>query len=243
MNNNMWNIIPPDNDEWLHMIFDFLKSEYSRIFGEKTMTKEPCTIYNDPVAECPMLIINYRPILIRLALPTPRDWNRAIFQLSHELCHYAIRQYKIDKEFTLSWFEELICEAMSLYTLKYSSQNWEKCKLYGRDPNWASTIENYLNNELTRNATTRFSECTTIELLHKYEKSESTKRETHINERNILYRAILVSPMECRHFCEYQAYVNPNTGVTIDFSKWERDNPCQLIKQLHKLQPCCEGVS
>lgn len=240
MNSNVWNIIPPDDDKWLHMIFDFLRSEYSRIFGEDTMTKELCTIYNDPIAECPMLIINHKPILIRLALSTPRDWNRAIYQLSHELCHYAIRQHKVNKEFTLSWFEEIICEAISLYALKYSSQNWERCELYRRDPGWASNIENYLNDELMRSATTRFSECTTIELLRKYEENESTNRETHINERNILYRAILALPAECRHFCEYQAYVDPNTGVTIDFSKWEKDNPSGIIKTLHNLQPCID---
>ena len=114
--------------EYLIDLLDFLLIEYVRIFGEDTLYAEKCLIYNDPEAECPMLIINAIPIQIRLAQSSLNYWAQTIFQLSHELCHYCIRQRKDNKNYTLSWFEEIVCEAISLYFLKWAADNWNKCR-------------------------------------------------------------------------------------------------------------------
>lgn len=233
-----WKIRAFENSEKLEEIFNFLMTEYCRIFGTDTMTKEPCTIFNDQGAECPMLIVNRNPIQIRLAQKSLDYWAQTIFQLSHELCHYAIRQHKDDKNFTLSWFEEIVCEAMSLYALKFASKNWEQCKLYENNSSFASNIDNYLCNELKKTGTDTFRQCITVELLKEYEAHCCDERETRRNERNSLYYSITIRPSDCRYFCDYINYVNQQNKITIDFNKWEKDNPCQLIKQLHKLQPC-----
>lgn len=239
MNKNDWSIVKSENSESLCALANFLMVEYCRIFGLDTMTKEPCIIYNDPSAPCPMLVLNCKPIRIRLAQRSLTYWAQTIFQLSHELCHYAIHQHKEDKTFTLSWFEEILCEAMSLYALQFSSKNWTQCKLSECNPTFASAIDEYLRDELSKVGTEILHRCTTVEALKKYEIYHSLERETHRDERNALYYAISVCPDDCRFFCDYTKYVDKENKVTINFSKWENDNPSPIIKELHNLQPIC----
>lgn len=242
MNKNVWGIVASENSESLTALFDFLMIEYCRIFGIDTMTNESCIIYNDTNAKFPTLIINRNPIQIRLAQSSLTYWAQTIFQLSHELCHYAIRQHKADKNFTLSWFEEILCEAMSLYALQFASQNWDQCKLFEYNPDFASAIDDYLKSELNKTGTAQLSNCATIESLKEYETHLSGERETHRNERNTLYYAISFRPDDCRFFCDYTKYLDEENRITIDFSKWENDDSCPVIKELHKLQPCCNAV-
>ena len=116
------------------------------------MNAEKCIVFNDPTSECPMLIINTNPVMIRLAQSSTSYWAQTVYQLSHEICHYAIRQGKANKDYTLSWLEETICEAMSLYMLQYSAEKWCKCPLSQRAPQFSKSITAYLVNELKRNA-------------------------------------------------------------------------------------------
>jgi len=238
MDKNIWTIVESEHPDHI-ALFTFLMTEYCRIFGMDTMTNEPCIIYNDINANYPMLVINNKPILIRLAQKSLSFWCQTIFQLSHELCHYAMRQHKADKDFTLSWFEEIVCEAMSLYALQFASKEWKQCQLSWSNPSYAESIENYLNDELNREGTDLLQQCTTVELLKEYEINHSGDRDSHKNERNALFYAITTCPEECRCFCDYSKYVNKETNVTINFSSWENNDPSQLIRLLHKLQPCC----
>ena len=84
---NIWDIEKSECTEYLFEIQKFLFIEYSRILGDDIMYAEPCRIYNDPQTECPMIIINTTPILIRIAQTSLSYWAQTIFQLSHELCH------------------------------------------------------------------------------------------------------------------------------------------------------------
>ncbi len=202
------------------------------------MLNEQCIIYNDAASDCPMLIINHKPVLIRLAQKSLSFWCQTIFQLSHELCHYAMRQHKVDKDFTLSWFEEIVCEAMSLYALQFAAKEWSQCQLSRINPSYTESFENYLNNELSQKGTDILQQCTTVELLKEYEVHHSTDRATHRDERNELYYAILRYPSDCKYFCDYSKYVDDKTNLIINFYEWENNNPCQMIKVLHKLQPC-----
>ena len=95
------------------LVLSFLLEEFSRVFGCEIMTNENCIVYNDPCSKYPMLITNIAPVHIRLSQNDLNAISQTIYQLSHELCHYAIRQRKANKSFTLSWFEEIVCEAAS----------------------------------------------------------------------------------------------------------------------------------
>ena len=114
----VWKVQKCDGAEYLMALLQFLLAEYSRVFGTDIMTAEECIVYNDPESECPRIIFNTVPIRIRLHQKSLSFWAQTIFQLSHEMCHYAMYQAKEDKEQTLSWFEEIVCEAMSLYALE-----------------------------------------------------------------------------------------------------------------------------
>ena len=165
-----WTVRKAENFENTTFILAYLLEEFSRIFGSDVMTNEDCIVYNDARSECPMLITNIRPIHIRLSQETLSALSQTIYQLSHEMCHYAIRQRKANKDLTLSWFEEIVCEAVSLYILKYSSEQWGKCLLSQTQPYWAQAHKTYLENQLNRERTNEFQEFDTIEKLIAYEK-------------------------------------------------------------------------
>lgn len=233
----VWDILPCEGKTYLKSILEFILDEFCRIFGEDIMYNEECTIFNDPAAKYPMLIINRTPIAIRLAQPSLLYWAQTIYQLSHEICHYVIRQHKNKKDFTLSWFEEPICEAVSLYFLDYCATNWKNCELYNLNPSFSQEIRNYLCDELNKNGTDNMKNCDTCAKLSEYNKNISNDRIGHVNERNRVFYAIMQQPLECPVFCEYQRYINPNNGITICFDKWQQDNPSQIIKVLHSIQP------
>lgn len=233
-----WTVQKSDGFENTVFILAFLLEEFSRIFGNDIMAIEDCIIFNDPHSECPMLITNLSPIHIRLSQESLTAISQTIYQLSHEMCHYAIRQRKTNKDFTLSWFEEIVCEAVSLYALKYSSEQWEKCLLSQTQPYWAQAHKTYLENQLNRESTNEFQECDTVEKLMVYEKKAlpESKRETHRAERNAIYRAISSNPMELKCVLNYSKYVE-NNGVTIDFDEWIKEDSSNLLQELKKIQP------
>ncbi len=235
MSVSVWSIRQSEGSEYLVSILKFLLPEYIRIFGLNTMNSESCILYNDPQAKCPMLITNSNPIMIRLAQKRLSYWAQTIFQLSHELCHYAIRQSKFDKDFTLLWFEEIVCEAMSLYALHWSAEHWVDCELSKLSPKFSDSIREYLENNLKLMGTEGFKMCTSIAALKSYR--ADSDREAHRNERNQLYYEVVKNPLACRCFCNYTRYVDIN-DITINFEEWEKDDTCPMIQFLHSLQPC-----
>ena len=234
-NDNAWKVCVTEGYEYLYAIHKFLLSEYENLFGEEIMFAEECIIFNDSQSECPMLITNTTPILIRLSQSSLSYWAQTIFQLSHELCHYAMRQRKLNKNFTLSWFEEIVCEAMSLYFLKCSFENWSVCELSEKQPLFNKAIEKYLKDELEKEGTDDFQNCVNYERLREYEQERSTIRETHRNERNLLYYEIIKNPKLCKCFCDYPKYLMNN--LTINFEKWLSEDENHIVKCLSSIQP------
>lgn len=233
MDMSIWKVEQDDRNNSVMSILQLLLIEFERIFGEEVMNNEMCIVYNDSKADCPMLKIGCNPIEIRLSQEETSYWAQTIFQLSHELCHYAIRQSKKNKLFTLSWFEEIVCEAMSLYILKWSAENWNDCcKL---EKKFDAQINDYLHKELAKRGNDNFQECNSLALLKKYDAEKD--RVSHRNERNGLYYEIIKNPMLCSCFCDYEKYVKDDK-VTIDFDRWEKNDDNPMIRFLHRLQPC-----
>lgn len=233
MNTSVWKVEENNGANNIKHILDLLLIEYERIFGDEIMNNEECIVYNDPQANCPMLVTNSTPVKIRLAQSSTPYLPQTIYQLSHELCHYAIRQTKNNKGFTLSWFEEIVCEAMSLYMLKWSAENWDKHS--GLCGEFKRNIKNYLDDELNKTGTTGFQSCKSVDMLGQYDAERD--RESHINERNKLYFEIIKNPKLCSCFCDYERYVEDN-NITIDFNAWERNDNNPMLRFLFTLQPC-----
>ena len=235
MSKLVWFVQQGPQSEYLEGILKFLMPEYARIFGDELMHNEECLVYNDPLANCPMLIINTTPVRIRLAQQSLNYWAQTIFQFSHELCHYALRQGKTNKDLTLLWFEEIVGEAMSLYALYWSSRHWESCSLSSMNPSFSHSLSDYLNDILGQKCSEGLQSCTTIEALKGY--NAGNNREEHRNERNSLFYEIIRDPVLCSCFCDYQRYLNGD-GVTIDFERWKRNDANPLVPFLQGLQPC-----
>ena len=232
-----WTVQQADNSQHTLFILAFLLEEYCRIFGTNVMLNEDCIVYNDPQSECPRFN-HSQPLTIRLNQSSLTYWCQTIFQLSHEMCHYAMHQTKSNRNITLSWFEEIVCEAASLYALEYASKEWLKCRLSINNPTFSQSHKSYLDDELANDYTDEFKQCDSVEKLRAYELQEfpENKRETHRLERNIIYRAISANPLELKHVLDYTKYME-NNGITIDFDKWLQDAPCRLIEELKAIQP------
>lgn len=234
----IWQVQKCEGSKYTESILEFLLAEYIRIFGAGVMTTAPCIVYNDSTAKCPQFN-HSQPLSIRLNQPSLSYWSQTIYQLSHELCHYAMYQTKQDKSFTLSWFEEIVCEAMSLYALQYSAQNWHKCGLSTSDPDYNKSILEYLNNEINRPALDGFMQCDTLDKLRIYESCELSEndRTSHIAERNTIYHAIVKDPTEAVCFLHYQMYIQHENGVAFDFDVWHKKERKNLILQLLGIFP------
>lgn len=233
-----WTVQQAKHSEHGEFILTFLLSEFERVFGQDVMSNEDCIVYNEPSAACPMLVINTTPVRIRLSQPDYIYWSQTIYQLSHEMCHYAFRQRKGNKDFTLSWFEELICESVSLYALKYASEHWSACQLSKMNPTFFQNHKTYLAKELANPFTDEFKQCDAVEKLIEYEKQKvpENRRESQKAERNFIYGAILDNPMEMKCVLDYSRYLMSN-GILIDFDRWIRDSPCNLLQKLKAIQP------
>ena len=233
-----WRVQQCEGAEYLCSILEFLLPEYVTIFGEEVMTVAPCIVYNDPNSECP-LFEHTSPLSIRLSQTSLSFWAQTVYQLSHELCHYAMYQTKHDKSKTLSWFEEIVCEAMSLYALHYAARNWHKCKLAKCAPDFGNNIQEYLDNLLLCDATDGFEQCNTVEKLQCYERGQFPEKDraTHVRERNRIYEAVLRNPTEASCFLNYQWYIQPANGVVLDFDAWLKKESKDLVLQLFGISP------
>ncbi|MBO5788369.1 MAG: hypothetical protein J6R42_00325 [Clostridia bacterium] len=235
-----WVVVPHKDSQYIKAILDFLLPEFERLFGKETMHGETCFIFNDPDAPCPSFL-HKNPLFIRLHQSKLTYWCQTIYQLSHELTHYALRQSKQDKRYSLRWFEEIVCEGMSLYILEYAAHHWELCSLSKTSPGFALSIARYVKNESSRGeATNGLSECTTISKLQAYEhnRDAENKRETHKKETNAMYRAICLAPEAVECFTCYQKYLIGDHRLLFDFDKWMADYPNNpLLKALQKMQP------
>ena len=234
-----WAIQSVGDSEPIYQILVFLLDEYSRLFGENIMFNETCIVYNEPQSECPMLITNVTPLSLRLSQTSTLFWAQTIYQLSHELAHYAMRQAKHNKNFTLSWFEEIVCEAMSLYALEYAYKHWNKCALASLCPTFDLSIKSYLDDEIKKIGNNEFHNCNSIEKLKIYEmyRLSESNRETQRTERNSIYNEILKCPEDIACILDYHKHVNTENDVVIDFDRWISNNSCALLQELKNIQP------
>ena len=181
-----WSVAVFDGSENVKQILAFLLFEYNRIFGVETMNGERCIVFNDPKADCLMLITSTVPVMIRLAQASTVYWVQTVYQLSHEMCHYALRQRKKDKNYTLKWLEETICEALSLYALEYAARNWYRCPLSQNTPTFSVSFVYYIEAELKRPPQNDLSSCDTIENLRVCNQNAESRMLHHFFGRDLL---------------------------------------------------------
>lgn len=227
-----------DEQKCIPPLFEFVFQQFIEIFGAKLLENEPCIVYNRLKSHDPMLIISQSPIKIRTCSTLSSSlwgWAQYIYQISHELTHYIIRQYKEDKNSIIGWFEETLCEAMSLYILNTSSQRWKECTLSYINPNYEKIIISFFKEVYLKTGPSSLKKCRSIDDLIKIEKTCKTERISRSIERNYLFEVFCEYPEDISLFAHYPLYMQGD--VQIDFKKWKADDSTPLIEKLESIQP------
>ena len=222
----------------LSYLHEFLMVEYERIFGSEVMHRIDCTIYNDPSCSGPYCHYTY-PALIRLHQESLDYWAQTVYQLSHEMTHYACFSVRGRPEGGLVWYEEILCEAMSLYALEYAASNWNKCWLYRINAGFDRMMREYLDDALNEWATGGLASCRTPRALLSYEMARTAEieRSGYCRERTRLYRAIRQEPVAAGALPYYVNFIRPGSAV-VDFAAWQRANPYNpLLPVFADIQP------
>lgn len=232
-----WNLFIGTEDERKYMcpLFEFVLQQFIEIFGETALRAEQCIVYNDSKSNYPMLITNRNPIQLRTCSKSLQYWSQYIYHTSHELTHYVIRQYKENKDTIIKWFEETICEAMSLYILKSSSLRWHECTLSHINSNYDISLMDYFNNIYDETGPSSLKACCSIDDLKNVESTCQTQRISRSIERNYLVDAFCEHPESISSIVYYPLYIRGD--LQIDFEKWKENDSTPLISKLEAIQP------
>ena len=199
----------------------------SGVFGPEAMASENCNVILTDHEKAPMLVNNKSPIEIWIKA-NDSSWCQVIYQLSHEMCHYAMRHNKTDKNYVLKWFEETICEAFSIYSLNYFSEHWMECCLE-KAP-------------ISDDPVHSLSECSIVKDLGFVEANSWNKRYLRFNERNHLYDLFKSHPDQIRLLLNYEKYADKES-MTIDFYRWiDDENGSEFLKSVSEIQPRIERL-
>lgn len=189
------------------------------------LVDEPVLISNDPEADSPIFysrIVNPRFVYNTVVLNCTNFlyWCQVIYQLSHELAHCTISRMNDGSRVNeVSWIEETICEATSLYCLKWFSENWTLISLSSLSPTFSISIKSYLDSCLERNGTNRLSCCKSVYELEEINRTSQMRREDRLNEMNLLYSLIRNDDLVA--LFSYRNYVLGGT-VTMDTDAYSR---------------------
>lgn len=224
-----------DDQKYMRPLFEFLLLQFVEIFGETILGAEQCIAYNDSTAPFPMLITNRTPIQLRTCSKSLRYWAQYIYQTSHELTHYVIRQYKEDKDAIVRWFEETLCEAMSLYILKSSSLRWHECALSHINSNYGTSLMDCFKSTYDETGPSSLKACRSLDDLKNIESTCQTQRISRTIERNYLVDAFCEHPESISAFVYYPLYMRGD--LQIDFEKWKESDSTPLVSKLESIQP------
>ena len=138
----------------------------------------------------------------------------------------------------LSWLEEIISTAFSWYALKYSSDNWSKCKLSLFAADYAHGLSGYLVQLQKCPANHLFAACNTVDALVQYDvhRMAQENRASQQVEIATVFQAFVDNPASLQMLGNYYLYRRMD-GVTIDFERWHHDSDNPLISVLESVQP------
>lgn len=235
---NNWTV---QND--IFPLFKFVLPMFESIFGQAVMAKEQCTVYIDMTCTTAPLIA-YNPTRIILKAEWCR-FNQVIFQLAHELAHYAVRQ-NTDYQRTncaIAAFEEPAAEAMSLYILKLCAEQWENCDYYQYNLDYAKNFETYRfckYSDVKGRKPNDYSEWTSICNGFTGSLVSDSQRPNVSSMRNTLYDAFVKFPADIGLFIKYPIYIRsiPYEKL-IDETAWKTAEPSKtsFITSICTVQP------
>ena len=238
-----------EKDKYIEGIFSTLYPQYSAIFGEDAMSYKPVIIYNSPDAPNPVTSSYEGYTIITLSLDKTSYWSQMIFQLSHEMTHYAF--YSLTPNATIEngdwddmfsqWNEEIICEAMSLYMLRFMSENWAECPLSKSNRTYGSSVGEYLEdvyNKYKDNALLSDSSALSGEDFQALSDAANKDRARHGAETHYCYDLyVKYGNNVIGEVLNMYRYYNPKYD-DIDFASWAKETRyTDFVKELSRIQP------
>ncbi|MBT1169963.1 hypothetical protein [Bifidobacterium sp. SO4] len=215
-----------EGKEYMEPLTEFVLQQFIKIFGINNINNEPCIIFNNSNDQNPRLFINTTPLRIQTCMDSYQYWSQFIFQLSHEIMHYVIRQHKNNKKTEVKWLEETICEAMSAYILNNSANIWKKCSLSNINPFYYKDLKKYTNEYYKKQQPSKLKHITTMKELLIFNQESDKDEETRIlrsAERNIIYNDFLKNPKHIPMSVTYNNYVKDNLLINLD--DWKSNEP------------------
>ena len=219
----------------LKSLIEFILEEYKLIFSKQLISNSECYIIYNPQSETPIFYPKTNPSSIFLNYAGDTYWSQIIYQLSHELCHYVFHQKSNNKPI-LSWFEETLCEAFSLYILNFCSEKWSDCSISRINPSYYYSLSDYLKDVLSSNFKNGLKNCNTIYDLILINRDSEIDRSQRISERNFVYNLFKQYRNDIHLITNYREYIV--SDIFIDFEKWIEDtNNNEFIIKLSEIQP------
>lgn len=140
--------------------------------------------------------------------------------MSHEITHAGIQYNSPSDSESISWIEETICEAMSLFFLKRAACTWEKIKPDWFDESYKDDIDSYLKDMLSETGTDELTKCTNLKMLKSIDRESQNNRNTRKNEMHKLFSYI--DDTSIFGLISYRKYIMAGT-ILLDTKKYKRD--------------------
>ena len=127
---------------------------------------------------------------IHMSINDSKYWCAVVYQLSHELHHLFAYIHSNRSNYIIRWVEELICEAISYYFLKYFGENYLNTNLYKYDINYDHYFIEYLNSIAFNSGNNKLKNLKGYQELMNFEETVYTNRENHHKEVYELFTLI-----------------------------------------------------
>lgn len=224
-----------EDKKYLQSLVEFVFLQFEEMFGKELLQGEDCLIYNNPNNHVPFLKYG-NPLEIISCCSDLRYWAQFIYHLSHELTHYVLRKLRTDKNKVPKWIEETICEAISLHTLRQSSDRWDECILYDLNPDYDLDIYKYFEEEFSKTGESELQTCRTFQQLQLIENTSESNRLARSLDRNYLVESFDDFPESIKDLVFYPIFMR--SDLTIDFKLWRQVYPnSALIPILEYIHP------
>ena len=181
-------------------------------------------IQKAPTAPCPRFCMgsknNFTNDCIIITTENLSYWCQAMFQISHEMTHAGIQYNSSSESESVSWIEETICEAMSLFFLKKAVYHWEEIKPNWFNESYKNNVDDYLKNALSESGTDELSKCKSLKILKRIDENSQDNRATRKNEMHKLLSHI--KGKNIKGLINYRKYIMRNT-ILLNTKKYRRD--------------------
>ena len=152
-------------------------------------------------------------------------WAQLAYQFSHEFCHILSNYEKgNDKN---QWFEESLCEAISLHTIDKMSIQWEHTPPHPSWKPYASSLKDYLINLLSEEHRGNSDHLSEWLIIHE----ESLRKNPYLRKKNevvgtAIYRLIKSGKFDVRSIQYLNlGKKNKHKDISQKLKEWYRHSP------------------